>query len=105
MNKCTQCGVCCKIFLITLTKEEYKSGRYKTVFEEFGFVEDFKEAERDGVNILAQNDDASCIYLKDKKCLIHENKPSACTKFFCGSKDPEFAVMIKKIEEYKSKFC
>ena len=100
MNKCIQCGVCCKIFLITLTEEEYRSGKYKTMFSEFGMVEDFEEAEKNGANILAQQDDGSCIYLKNGKCSIHEDKPSACKAFFCESKDPEFAEMISKVKEY-----
>jgi len=102
MDKCSQCGVCCKLFWINLTEEEYRSGKYKTYFEMFGFVDDFEEAVRDGANLLAKNDDGSCIYLKDNKCSIHKDKPKACQKFFCKSKDPQFASMIKKIEEYKS---
>ncbi len=103
MDKCNQCGVCCKIFLITLNEEEYRSGRYKTMFEMFGVVEDFEEAQRDGSNILAQHDDESCIYLEDNKCSIHDSKPSACKNFFCKTKDPNFKEMIRQIEEYKSK--
>jgi len=45
MNKCSQCGVCCKIFVVPLNENEYKSGKYKTQFEEFGVVDDFREAE------------------------------------------------------------
>ena len=42
--KCLQCGVCCKLFYINLTEEEYKSGDYRTQFDEFDLVEDFVEA-------------------------------------------------------------
>ena len=80
--KCNQCGVCCKLFMINLTEEEYKSGRYKTMFEEFGIVEDFEEAEMTGANILTQNDDGSCIYLKEGKCSIHDERPKSCRNFF-----------------------
>ena len=52
--KCDQCGVCCKLFLINLTEKEYKSGKYKTQFEEFGLTKDFKEAEMCGANIITQ---------------------------------------------------
>ena len=48
---CSQCGVCCKLFLINLNKEEYLSEKYQTVFDEFGLVE-FEEAELTGANIL-----------------------------------------------------
>jgi len=51
--KCQMCGVCCKLFLINLTESEYKSKKYKTQFDEFEFIDDFKEAEMCGANILA----------------------------------------------------
>lgn len=62
------------------------------------FVEDFEEAELVGANVLAQNDDESCIYLKDNKCSIHDDKPQSCRKFFCKLK--EFRKMAEKIEKY-----
>ncbi len=103
MMKCSQCGVCCRLFMINLTEDEYKSGRYKTLFDEFGVVDEFEEAEISGANLLAQNDDSSCIYLKDNKCSIHDNRPRSCRNFFCSSNNPKFREMIKKIEEYKKK--
>ncbi len=97
---CDQCGVCCKLFVINLNEEEYKSKKYKTVFEEFGLVE-FREAELIGANLLAQKEDDSCIYLKDGKCSIHHDRPQSCRRFFCDSKDSWFKSMIKKIKKYK----
>lgn len=97
--KCDQCGVCCRLFLINLNEEEYRSKRYKTQFDEF--VEDFEEAELCGCNILEQKEDGSCIYLKDKRCSIHEIRPESCRKFFCDSKEKRFAEMIEKIDGYK----
>jgi Fe-S-cluster containining protein len=97
--KCKQCGVCCRLFLINLTEEEYKSGRYSTMFDEF--VPDFTEAEMVGANILKQKKDGSCVYLRDGKCFIHSFRPESCRKFFCDSSDPSFKGMIEKIEEYK----
>lgn len=96
---CSQCGVCCRLFMINLTEEEYRSGRYKTLFDEF--VDDFQEAELIGANNLAQKEDESCIYLENNKCLIHDTKPQSCRGFFCDSKAENFKVMIKKIKEYK----
>ena len=87
--------------MINLTEAEYRSRKYKTIFEQFGFEENFEEAERTGSNILAMHDDESCIYLKEGKCSIHEQRPSACRKFFCDSKNPQFKSMIKKIDDYK----
>ncbi|MBU0536616.1 MAG: YkgJ family cysteine cluster protein [Nanoarchaeota archaeon] len=97
--KCSKCGVCCRLFRINLTEEEYKSGRYRTEFEEFGLVEDFKEAEMCGANIIMPNDDGSCMYLKEGRCSIHKTRPQSCRNFFCA--DKRFDNMIKKIDEYK----
>ncbi len=97
--KCSQCGVCCKLFVINLTEEEYKSRKYKTQFDEFEFVEDFEEAELCAANIITQKEDGSCTYLKDGKCSIHCMRPSACRKFFCT--DSNFETMNKKIKDYK----
>ncbi len=102
MNKCTQCSVCCKLFPINLTEKEYRSKKYKTIFEKFGFEENFKKAERNGLNILAMHDDESCIYLKDNKCTIHKRRPTACRKFFCDSKNLKFKKMIEKIKNQNS---
>ena len=111
--KCSQCGVCCKLFLINLTEEEYRSKRFKTQFDEF--VKDaeeseilgthemgFEEAELTGANILAQNKDGSCIYLKDNKCSIHEKRPQSCKNFFCDSKKEQFKKMIEEIKSKKN---
>ena len=95
--KCSECGECCKLFLINLTEEEYKSGKYRTQFQIFGQVDNFVEAERDAVNIIEQKEDGSCIYLKNKKCSIHKIRPRACRKFFCTSKSRKFKTMIDKI--------
>ncbi len=99
--KCSQCGVCCRLFLINLTEEEYRSGKYKTIFDEF--VDDFEEAELVGANILEQKEDKSCIYLEDNICSIHPNRPQSCRPFFCSSQEDKFKTMIEKIMLYKEK--
>ena len=109
---CSQCGVCCNLFLINLSEEEYKSGRYQTMFDEF--VHDaeeskilgthemsFEEAEMVGANILKQKENKACIYLKNNKCSIHSFRPKACKNFFCSSEEEKFKKMIKTIKEYK----
>jgi Fe-S-cluster containining protein len=101
INNCSGCGVCCKLFLINLSKEEYLSKKYRTQFEKFGLIKDFMEAEMCGANIIEQKKDGSCYYLKDNKCSIQESKPSACRKFFCTSKNKAFEEMIVKINEKK----
>lgn len=105
-DTCNQCGVCCKLFLINLTEEEYKSGKYRLVFDELsedGVTEEFDEAEQCGANIIAQKEDGSCFYLDSEtgQCSIHEDRPKACRNFFCSSDNPQFKNMISKINEYK----
>lgn len=100
---CNQCGQCCKLFLINLSKEEYKSGKYKTQLAEFGTNDNFKEASACGANILAQNKDGSCIYLQDNKCAIHLTRPQVCRNFFCNSKATKFKTMITQINKVKFK--
>ncbi|MBR9703399.1 hypothetical protein GOV10_05140, partial [Candidatus Woesearchaeota archaeon] len=76
--------------MINLNEEEYMSERYKTSFEEFGIIKDFKEAEMCGANILKQKEDGSCIYLEKKRCTIHDIRPQACRAFFCTSKKKQY---------------
>ncbi len=101
MDKCDACGVCCKLFLINLTEEEYKSGKYKTQFQVFGQVDNFIEAEQDAANIIEQKEDGSCIYLENGKCSIHETRPQSCRKFFCSSKDEKYKTMIERVNRVK----
>ena len=101
VDTCFECGICCKLFLINLNEEEYNSGNYKTQFEEFGLVDDFEEAELCGANIIEQQKDGSCFYLRKGSCSIHSDRPSACRAFFCNSNKKNFKVMIKDINEYK----
>jgi len=98
VKTCDQCGVCCKLFLINLSKEEYFSGVYKTLLEKFGLINDFKLASECGANILKQKKDGSCFYLKKNSCSIHQIRPQVCRKFFCASKAKKFQNMIKEIE-------
>ncbi len=103
MEKCSQCGVCCRLFIINLNEKEYSSKEYKTLFEKFDHISDFKEAEEIGANLLSQNKDGSCIYLKDKRCSIHDRRPEVCRKFFCSSKEKKYKDMIRKIKDENSK--
>lgn len=102
-NTCTQCGLCCRIFLINISEEEYKSGKYKTQFEEYGLVDDFKKASSYGANIIKQNKDGSCIYLKNNKCSIHGIRPQVCREFFHTSKLKKFKGMIEQIDNERAR--
>ena len=103
MEECKLSGVCCRLFYINLTKEEYSSKKFKTQFEEHGFVENFDEAEQCGANILSKNDDGSCIYLINNKCSIHSVRPNACRDFFCTSPEPRFSQMVDMVAKEKAK--
>lgn len=101
VDKCKQCGLCCKLFLINLTEEEYKSCEYRTQFEEYGLIENFLKATEYGANILKQKKDGSCIYLKRNKCSIHKTRPHVCRGFFCTTKKKKYKKMVEQIEKYK----
>ncbi len=100
VNKCSGCGVCCKLFLINLSKEEFKSKKYRTQFKNLESM-NFKQAESCGANILEQKHDGSCFYLKNNKCSIHNIRPVACKNFFCTSKSKAFKGMIDDIKKFK----
>lgn len=103
MEPCKLSGVCCRLFYINLTKDEYESRKFKTQFDDFDFIEDFNEAEQYGANILKKNEDGSCIYLKDNKCSIHSIRPNACRDFFCTSPEPRFSQMVEMVAKEKTK--
>ena len=96
-SDCSSCGTCCKLFLINLTEEEYRSRKYKS-----SFIEDFEEAEQCGANIIDQKKDDSCFYLKSGKCSIYETRPLSCRNFLCSSDNPNFAGMIERINQSRN---
>ena len=102
-DKCFECGVCCKLFLIDLSETEYKSKKYKTQFQKFGIIKDFNQAKECGANIIEQDGEGGCIYLCKGKCSIHKMRPEACREFFCMSKDKKFKEMIININIEKNK--
>jgi len=99
IKSCPQCGICCRLFLINLTQEEWMSGGYKTQLKEFGLDDDFTTVQRYGGNILSQKKDGSCIYLKNNLCSIHKKRPQSCRDFFCESTSKKFKGMISMIKE------
>ena len=99
--ECSQCGICCRLFLINLTQEEWLSGEYKTQFKEFGLNDDFNIIQKYGGNILSQKKDGSCFYLKNNLCSIHKKRPQACRDFFCRLTLKKFKGMIEMINNRK----
>jgi len=102
IKKCSQCGLCCSLFLINLTEKEYQSGKYKTQFEEFGLVNNFHKVSKYGMNTLKQRENGNCIYLKRNKCSIHRIRPQACRDFLCTSTLKKFKRMIEQIEKKRT---
>jgi len=102
-HTCTQCGLCCQLFLINLNESEYRSGAYQTIFGDLEKFDDFDEAKACGANLLDQQVDGSCIYLAGGKCSIHERRPLVCRDFFCTGDEPRFAEMRRVIEEARWK--
>jgi len=103
-NSCNSCGLCCKLFYINLSKEEYNSGKFQTILGEYGEIEDFKLAKESGANLLAKKEDGSCVYLVNNQCSIHATRPEVCRDFFCTTKAKKFEGMveiIKKADEEK----
>lgn len=102
-NSCNSCGVCCKLFYINLSQQEYNSGKYQTIFKNDGLIQDFNQTKNCGANFLAKKDDGSCSYLIENKCSIHATRPQVCRHFFCSSKNKKFKNMVKTINQEKSK--
>lgn len=99
VNFCNGCGLCCKLFLINLSREEYQSGKYRTMFKESGLIDGFSEAKKYGANFLAQKTDGSCVYLEGNECSIHADRPKVCRDFFCTSLAKKFEGMVKIIKD------
>lgn len=99
INKCSQCGLCCRLFLINLNEKEYQSGKYQTQFEDYGLFNDFQKAKNCGANIIKQRESGDCFYLENNKCSVHKDRPQVCKKFFCDSKLKKFRKMIEQIEK------
>lgn len=100
-NSCTSCGICCKLFLINLSQKEYESREYKTMFQDDGFIENFKQAQNCGANLLAKKTNGDCIYLSNKRCSIHDTRPRVCRQFFCTSRNKKFVGMQKIVDKEK----
>ncbi len=95
---CSQCGICCRLFLINLTQKEWMSSDYKTELKEFDLNNDFNTVQNYGGNILSQKKDGSCIYLNNNLCSIHKKRPRSCRNFFCSSTSKKFKGMIRMIQ-------
>ena len=100
-DSCESCAVCCKLFLINLSEKEFYSGMFQTELVTDEHFNDFATIEEYGLNILKKKTDDSCVYLKDCRCSIYNNRPQVCRDFFCGSDKPEFEGMAEEIAKFK----
>jgi len=71
------------------------------MFEEFEVVKDFSEVKKYGINLLAQKEDGSCIYLLNNSCKIHKVRPQVCREFFCASKNKKYKKMQEIVKKNK----
>ena len=97
-NSCKNCGACCTLFLVNLSRNEYASGRYQTLLQDHGVIKNFAHAQRCGAHLVAKNADDSCIYRVDNRCRIHAARPQVCRDFFCTSRAQKFAGMVEAIQ-------
>jgi len=74
---CKQCGKCCEILsTIILTNEEVDSNKFLMAKQKV-----------DGEIRLKQSTKGHCIYLKDNKCSIHNQKPTICKQASCPKQE------------------
>lgn len=99
IGSCFQCGICCRLFYINLNQKEWESGRYNTQVNKSDTDDDFATVQQYGGNILSQQKDGSCIYLKGNICSIHKKRPESCRDFLCSSKAKKYTAMIRMIKE------
>jgi Fe-S-cluster containining protein len=100
---CSQCGLCCRLFIINLTKKEWLSDEYETELKKYFATDDFKTIQKYGGNILKQQENGSCIYLHDNLCSIHKKRPQSCRNFYCTSTLKKYKGMISLIKEKRGK--
>ena len=98
-NLLNDCGLCCKLFYINLSKAEYESGKFRTIYANLDSIDDFDAAEDCGATLLEKKDDNSCIYLKENLCSIHDTRPAVCREFFCTTKEDKFQNMVDIIKD------
>jgi len=86
---CSKCGFCCWKYEVTpLSVDEVKSGKFKTRKNpDFPKEERVVSVKNMYIFALGKEKKVCCYFIADKKlCSIHNNKPDACRKFFCGIK-------------------
>lgn len=101
-NTCNGCGLCCKLFYINLSKVEYESDKYQTIFRDIYKDTNYVKARECGAIFLDKKENEECIYLINNKCSIHDRRPVVCRNFYCSSKSKKFEKMRRIIEEARN---
>jgi len=84
---CLKCNKwCCILYNITLTDREKNSGFYQI---NVPFYKISGQAQ------LAKKDDGSCIYLNKIGCIIYNNRPEMCKKYWCTDINHEPNEFVK----------
>lgn len=74
---CGDCVRCCKELSPNLTPEEFESGKYIYTL--------ITSPINNLPTIAIPRNEDGCIYLKDNKCVIYNDRPKACRQFDCRS--------------------
>lgn len=78
---CNRCGECCKApgYVFVSGKELESISKFLKINSE-KFKQDYCRDEEPYLTLKVK-EDAACIFLTDKGCLIHEVKPKQCRQF------------------------
>lgn len=87
---CGDCLQCCISLTPYLTPSEFESGKYLYTFLN-------SPGNNPVPSIAIPRTKDGCIYLKDKKCSIYEDRPLACRQFDCRENHyPKFRDLVKE---------
>jgi uncharacterized protein len=75
---CTQCGNCCKSFMINVSQAEAKQVATHLKIPLPNFKENYLEESQQGKLIMKT---IPCSFLKDNKCTVYEKRFSGCREF------------------------
>jgi len=84
--KCTECGKCCtgKPGYVWITEEEMMKISASLNISLQEFKKKYTKQRNNRYSLVERktlNNDYDCVFLKDKKCQVYENRPSQCRNF------------------------
>jgi uncharacterized protein len=75
---CTQCGNCCRAFMINVSKAEAEKVAGNLKISLAGFKHNYLEESQQGKLIMKS---IPCSFLQENKCTVYENRFSGCREF------------------------